>query len=119
MRTNILLITNNLISKYQYWKLFEEINDLDAFVRRVTEHLREHEIDFLTPAELGVTICSFDPGDIVTTQQGVFTNAFFTGDTEKYLRQMLALCLAYIIRDRLDPLSENKNVPRWENLQPK
>ncbi len=100
MRKYIVDLTNHLIAKNGYDREFKIINK-KLFLLAVKGDLYCGDVGKMSPATLGKVMCSFETGDVTATHPG--KGVPFTGDCEVMLREIVALCLAYVIRDRLDP----------------
>jgi len=56
-------------------------------------------------------MCSFEIGDVMSNHPG--KEVLFGGDCEDMLREMVSLCLAYVIHDRLDPSEREVWIPPY------
>ena len=55
---------------------------------------------------------SFEIGDVMASKKDLFNNVSFNGDCEEILRELVSLCLAFAIRDRLT--GGCQGITRWE-----
>ena len=112
MRKYIVDLTNNLIGKHRSdpmydWmingdaKIPEGSNPWEQFTSHVTIDLLMTDIKAMKPHTLGEIMCSFEHSDVLTKHPG--KEVCFGGDAEGMFREIVALCLACVIRDRLDP----------------
>lgn len=104
MRKYIIDLTNHLIAKNGYDQMFQTFKNKDSFLKYVKDDLTYGEVADMNPATLGKIMCSFEIGDVMSAHPG--KEVLFGGDCENMLREMVALCLAYVIRDRLDPIAQ-------------
>lgn len=117
MRQYIVNLTNHLIGKNGYDATFYRINNLEKFVEHVKTDLEAGDVRTMSPAKLGEIMCSFEIGDVMAGKKDLFNGVHFSGDCEEMLRELVSLCLAYAIRDRL---SEERlpGIPKWEGRLP-
>jgi hypothetical protein len=117
MKQYIVNLTNHLISKNGYDATFYRINNLENFVKHVKTDLEAGDVRAMSPAKLGEIMCSFEIGDVMASKNDLFDNTHFSGDSEELLRELVSLCVAYAIRDRL---SEKRlpSIPKWEGRIP-
>lgn len=100
MRKYIVDLTDHLIAKNNYVQTFRKL-DKKLFLGFVKNDLYCGDVKEMSPGTLGKIMCSFEVGDITAKHPG--KGVPFSGDCEEMLREIVALCLAYVIRDRLDP----------------
>jgi hypothetical protein len=62
-------------------------------------------------------MCSFEIGDVMAGKKDLFNSVHFSGDCEELLRELVSLCLAFAIRDRLSE-EHLSGIPRWEGRVP-
>ena len=117
MRQYIVDLTNYLISKNRYDEILHRIVDWDKFVQHVKLDLESGDVRTMNPNTLGRIMCSFEIGDVMASKKDLFNGVSFSGDCEEMLRELISLCLAYAIRDRLDDRCP-MGVPRWEGRIP-
>lgn len=102
MSPYIVNLTNHLIGKNRFDGVFGQIghciDGLDDFVKHVKIDLLHGDVRDMSPETLGKIMCSFERGDVQTSS----LNIGFSGDVGEMLRELVSLCLAYVIRDRLD-----------------
>lgn len=105
MREYIVNLTNNLIGKNNYdeiWAHRSRLGGYEGFLKHVKVDLENcDDVRNMNPETLGKIMCSFEIGDVMSSHPG--REVLFTGDCEQLLRDLVATCLAYVIRDRLDP----------------
>lgn len=117
MRQYIVNLTNHLISKNRYDQIFYKIGNSDEFVRHVKLDLDSDDVQSMSPETLGKIMYSFEIGDVMANKEELFNGVSFSGDCEEMLRELVSLCLAYAIRDRLNDRCPT-GVPRWEGRIP-
>lgn len=117
MKQYIVNLTNHLIGKSRYDETFHRIKDSDKFVEHVKTDLEAGDVRTMSPAKLGEIMCSFEVGDVMAGKKDLFNGTHFSGDCEEFLRELVSLCLAYAIRDRLDDRCPT-STPRWEGRVP-
>ena len=117
MKQYIVNLTNHLIGKNRFDETFSRIGNLDKFVEHVKTDLEAGDVRTMSPAKLGEIMCSFEIGDVMAGKKDLFNGVHFSGDCEEMLRELVSLCLAFAIRDRL---SEERlsGIPRWEGRVP-
>ena len=117
MKQYLVNLTNHLIGKNGYDATFYRIGNPDKFVEHVKTDLEAIDVQAMSPAKLGEIMCSFEIGDVMASKNDLFNGVHFSGNCEEMLRELVSLCLAYAIRDRL---SEERlpNIPRWEGRIP-
>lgn len=113
MKQYIVNLTNHLISKNHYNETFQRVRDLDEFVEHVKIDLEAGDVRTMSPAKLGEIMCSLESGDVLASGRDLFNNTHFSGDCEEFLRELVSLSLAYVIRDRIDDRSP-AGIPRWK-----
>jgi len=113
MRQYIVNLTNHFIGKNRYDKVFNKIGNPDEFVQHVKFDLDSGDVRTMNPDTLGRIMCSFEIGDVMASKKDLFNGVSFGGDCEEMLRELVSLCLAYAIRDRLDDRCPT-DIPRWE-----
>lgn len=113
----IVNLTNHLIGKNGYDAIFHRIENLGKFVEHVKASLEAGDVRAMSPAKLGEILCSFEIGDVMAGKQELLDGLHFSGDCEELLRELVSLCLAYAIRDRLDDRC-SPSTPRWEGRVP-
>lgn len=112
MRQYIQNLTDNLIGRNRYCDVRERIEDDHAFLKHVQIDLETGDVAAMRVETLGTIMCSFDIGDVMASKKELFEDTTFSGDCEEFLRQLVALCLAYAIRDRLSP-EPMPNMPKY------
>lgn len=113
MNPYIVNLTNNLIGRHHYDEIFNRTEDLEDFVRHVKTDLEANDVGVMSPPKLGEIMCSFEIGDVMVSKAGLFSSVHFSGNCEELLRELVSLCLAYAIRDRLDNRC-SAVVPQWQ-----
>lgn len=105
MRRYIQNLTSNLIGKNRYADLKLRIRSRDKFLLHIRRDLESSDVRDMKPETLGKIMCAFDIGDVMASKKDLFERVHFSGDCEEMLREMVALCLAYAICDRLAEIS--------------
>ncbi len=117
MKKYIVNITSHLIGKNRYDIVFSRIKDPKEFVKHIKLDLAHGDIRVVSPAKLGVIMCLFEVGDVMASSSELFGQVDFNGNCEDALRELVSLCLAFAIRDRLS--TENiPGIPKWEGQLP-
>ncbi len=107
MRAYIVNLTDNLIGKHHFDKMAETMaKDWGGFLNFVKMSLETHDVREMNPETLGKIMCSFEVGDVLANKEQLFQKIYFAGDCEAMLRDLVAVCLAFAIADRLDPEAE-------------
>ena len=99
-------LTNNLIGTYRFDEMYSRVLSRNEFVRHVAIDLKIGSVKEMNPETLGKIMCSFGAGDVVASHNDLFRRIQFNGDCGEILREMVALCLAYAILERLAPISK-------------
>ncbi len=102
MNEHIFNLTNHLIEHYRYDRLRRQVNE-HQFLFRVKNDLEWHDVAKMGPPTLGRIICELEAGDVFLRKEEASQLLTYAGSPESFLRGFVALCLAVIIRDRLDP----------------
>jgi hypothetical protein len=106
MRKYIKDLTDNLISNNRYDMIAERLiaeGNVALFIAHIKLDLEACDVAKMRPETLGKIMASFEVGDVMTSREDLFESLYFGGDCESLLRQSVALCLAHVIRDRLNP----------------
>ena len=119
MRQYIVNLTNNLISKNRYDEIFYKLgNSSDKFIAHVKCDLEIGDVRDMNPETLGKIMCSFELGDVMATKKELYDNITFSGFCEDMLRELVSVCLAYAIKERVDDRNPQANIPRWKGRIP-
>ncbi len=107
MREYILNLTNNLIAKNHYEQVDLKMRAEQNYPSNLVEHIKwdlaAGDVRKMNPETLGRVMCSLETGDVMASKQELLVdNLGFAGDCEDLLRELVSLCLAFLIRDRLD-----------------
>ncbi|MBI1957081.1 MAG: hypothetical protein HYS44_01315 [Candidatus Niyogibacteria bacterium] len=102
MRPYIKNLTDNLIGKHRFDDAFKRESDRDEFLRQVQFDLENIDVNDMKPETLGKIMCSFEVGDVMAAKEHLAQGIHFAGDCGEMLRELVALCLAYAIRERLE-----------------
>ncbi len=113
MRKYIQDLTDNLIGKNRYDDLLRRIKDKVKFVEHVKLDLESGDIQKMTPETLGKIMCSLELGDVMASKVEILKKVVFGGDCNLMLRELVSQCLAFVIRDRLDPIAEEMGFPPY------
>lgn len=112
MREYIKNLTNNLIGNHSFDEVSKITPDRDQFLSHVFHILLVGEVSEMTPETLGKIMGSFDAWEVMTGKQEISKYATFAGDSLDFLREIVALFLAVVIRDRLNAgRGRNKATP--------
>jgi len=113
MRPYIVNLTNNLIGSNRYYDLVSRFADKYSFIKHVALDLGSGDVKDMSPETLGKIMCSFEVGDVLASRRELFQSTHFCGDCDDFLRQLVALCLAYAIGERFNP-GGNSDVPLYK-----
>lgn len=123
MREYIINLTNDIIRAHHFHNLLRNMqrgNPPDVIVDRIQEELERTEVLHMRPVTLGKILGSLEIGDVMATKEQLLHPLCFGGDMENLLRQLVARSLAFVIRDRLDPINlETKLVPPFIPPKPR
>lgn len=100
MRKYIVNLTSNLINKNRYDEIFARMNNPSEFLTHIALDLESDDVKDMSPETLGKIMCSFEIGDVMSGHPG--KEVKFSGDCEDLLREIVSICLAYVIRSRLN-----------------
>ena len=93
-------LMHDLIGKNHYDEAFKKIKDDKKFFEYVKDSLFVGDVQKMNPETLGKIMSSFEDDDVKASKVDLFTNITFGGnECEKLLRELVAVCLAYLIRD--------------------
>ncbi len=115
MSKYIYNLSDNLIRKHHFDEIwFDQLRfKEDEFFGHVRRILRWDDVEKLAPQTLGRVICSFEVGMVPVNRQELFDKVGFTSNCEETLRDLVAVCLAYFIRERLLAIHVNSNVKQY------
>ena len=102
MRQYIQNLTDNLTGKNRYDEIWERIQNADEFLKHIKTDLEIGDVRDMNPETLGKIMCSLETGDVMASKDDLFKGVHFGGDCGEMLREMVALSLAYVIRNRVD-----------------
>ena len=101
MREYIVNLTNHIINGNHYDEIWERMGcDPEAFLRHITISLEVGPIANMTYETLGKIMGNLDVGDVSVGKLNLEVG--FNGSCGDFLRSVVARCLAYVIRDRLN-----------------
>jgi hypothetical protein len=100
MRQYIVNLTNNLIGKNRYDEIFRRMDNKEEFLTHVKFDLDSGDVRDMSSDTLGKIMFSFEIGDVLSGHPG--KEVTFSGDCEDLLREIVSICLAYVIRSRLN-----------------
>jgi hypothetical protein len=66
---------------------------------------QDDDVSAMSHATLGRIMGSLHMGDLMVGKEELLRSLRFAGDGEDLLRELMGSCLAYVIRDRLNPAS--------------
>ncbi len=113
MREYIKNLTDNLISKNRYDEVDLRLraeSSLTSLVEYVKVDLEAGDVKNMNPETLGRIMANFEIGDVMASKADIVEWIHFNGDCEDLLRELVALCLAFVIKDRLDCAPENERL---------
>ena len=73
-----------------------------SFLTIVKRDLEINDVQQMNPATLGKIMCSLEMGDVMASKEDLFKQVTFDGSCDLMLRELVALCLAYAIRDYIN-----------------
>lgn len=111
MKEYIKNLTTGLISTHCYDELSKRIPDRADFLQHVKIDLEAGDIGKMRPETLGKIMAALDIGDVMASKEELFGGVHFSGNCEDLLRELVALCLAYVIRDRMDDQQKSLVAP--------
>lgn len=92
-------LVTNLIGKNHFDKFY---GDEDSLLYTIKEILLSDDVRLMRPETLGRIMCSFEIGEVMSAHPiKELGELGFNGDCEDLLRELVSLCLAHVIRDRL------------------
>lgn len=100
MREYIVNLTNHLITKNRY----DAYPLKGDFINYVANDLEHSDIKDMSPETLGKIMCSLEFGDVMAGKNELLGEIHFSGNPEDTFRELVARCLAYTIKDRLEPI---------------
>ncbi|MSU55616.1 MAG: hypothetical protein EXS46_03730 [Candidatus Taylorbacteria bacterium] len=117
MRKYIDDLTDNLIGKHKFAVLFDrslDVREHDVDFVDASRHILEHDdVAQMKPETLGRIMCGFEIGDVMTAHPG--KEVTFAGDCECMFREIVALCLAHAIYQKLQlSLRPRREKNKWE-----
>jgi len=117
MREYIQNLTNNLIAKNHYDQVDLRLRGEQNYPNNLVDHIKwdlaAGDVRKMNPETLGKIMANFEIGDVMASKKELLVdNLGFAGDCEDLLRELVALCLAFVIRDRLDH-SDMNHVPSY------
>lgn len=102
MRKYIENLTSHFILKNRYNAALSMIDGEDDFLLYYLKtDLLSGDVRQMSPKTLGKIMCSFEIGDVMASTEDLFNGVSFSGDCEEMLRELVAHCLAYKIKDVL------------------
>ncbi len=101
MKQEIRYLTDDMIRVHFLAALFAR-TDRARFVDVAVAKL-EADIAAWAPERLGSTVCALEIGDVLASRDELLRPLTFAGDCKDTLREFVARCFAFLIRDRLDP----------------
>jgi hypothetical protein len=114
MHQFILDLTDKLIAENHYDdKLVSYTGRLDKFVKDVQGDLAQNDVYLMDKEMLARIMFGLDVGDVMTSKESLFKLVCWGGDGAGLLRELVAACLAYVIKDRLiyQPVAD---LPRYK-----
>lgn len=114
MRKYIEQLTDDLIGKCHFDVTADLLTDREEFLRHAKVRLECGPVFKMKPDTLGKIMCALEVGDVMATKKDIFEHVSFSGDCEDLQRELVAVCLAYAIRDRLEGVP---NVPPHRSVE--
>jgi hypothetical protein len=72
------------------------------FIQHVKKQLEVSDVADMSPETLGKIMGSLELGDVMASKAELLGNLHFSGDCGDMLRELVAICLAYAIAERLE-----------------
>jgi AraC-like DNA-binding protein len=124
MREYIQNLTDNLIARNHYDKVDLKMRGEQNYPNNLVDHIKwdlaTGDVRKMNPETLGRIMCSLETGDVMASKKELLVdNLGFAGDCEDLLRELVALCLAFVIRDRLDHSAGFNTTPSYHVQQRK
>ncbi len=126
MREYIKNLTDHLITKNRYDELDLKLRgDRNPRVASLVDHvkldLESGDVRKMNPETLGKIMANLEIGDVMASKKELIDELHFSGDCEDLLRELVSLCLAFVIRDRLTGFQphEERLVPLYRRHQSK
>ena len=95
-------LTGHLIRKNGYEDVLRRLPLRGEFLKFVKGDLERGDLRKMRPETLGKIMGSFEIGDVgAANERELFQNVRYSGDCEDTLRELVAACLAFLIRDLL------------------
>ena len=115
MTKYIVNLTNNLIGKNRLHVMAKRFaNERGGFLAFTMATLVNHDIKDMKPETLGRVMCELEVGDVLASKQYLCQAIHFGGDCGDMLRELVAICLAHAILERLDE-NCNSMAPPYNN----
>ena len=117
MNTYLLRLTDRLIERNDYDHTWRNLNvNSEEFLTYLTDHLLyvDDELTKMSARTLGEILNAFEESPGLVEKKELSTDANTLRTRGRMLRGITALCLASVIRDRLDPIiAHKKNIPPY------
>lgn len=113
MTPYIQRITDSLIGKHRFNESFHRTPHKAIFIESTATTLEVDDVEKMSPGTLGRILCSFEIGDVMARKEELIGGLHFSGDLSAMLRELVSVCLAYAIHDRLDPTMEESHIPHY------
>jgi hypothetical protein len=96
-------LTDNLIRRHHFDADWEEMEnqDREKFLKQIKDDLDDLDVCKMKPETLGRVMCSIELGNVMASKEDLFQGVCFAGQCGDLLRDLVSLCLAYIIRERI------------------
>ncbi|MEK7538461.1 MAG: hypothetical protein AAB552_01330 [Patescibacteria group bacterium] len=121
MNADLLRWTNYLITRNNYDRIWRNLDvDSDEFLTYLTDHLLyvDDELTKMSQETLEEIINAFEENPTLADKKELFTSANVSRTYGNMLRGTVVLCLASVIRDRLDPIiAHEKNIPPYLTIE--
>jgi hypothetical protein len=112
----LIRLTDDLIATGKYAEWHTRLEKLGEFFEHVRMDLSIGKVAEMSPDRLGRILASFEVGHVMATKEELFAKVTFSGNCEELLRELVAVCLAYFIRDRFDPTCA-QHVPPYPTVK--
>ncbi len=101
-----------MIGTHHFDQIGKHIKNRADFLNHIKLSIEAGEVKDMRPETLGKIMDSFEIGDVMATKRDLLEGLSFAGDCGEMFRELVALCLAYVIRERLEQV-RMPNIPGY------
>jgi hypothetical protein len=119
MRPYIVNLTNNLIGKHRFDDLIlMYLPNRQEFIQCAKIELQTWDVADMSPETLGRIMGFLETGDVIESKAELLSSVRFHGECGDMLRELVAICLAYVIAARFEPDETRENhIPGYRHTQ--